>query len=83
LVWWPTTQYRNKRSFAIFSLLHSFGKFQTATWNFTESGHGKGAADGISGSLKQQADALVAHGQDITSISVLFSALLGANDAYT
>ena len=74
----PTTQYRNKHSFAIFSLLHSFGKFQTATWNFTESGHGKGAADGIGGSLKRQADALVAHGQDITSASVLFSALLGA-----
>ena len=59
-------------------MLHSFGKFQTATWNFTESGHGKGAADGICGSLKRQADALVAHGQDITSASVLFSALLGA-----
>ena len=71
----PTTQYRNRRNFGIFSVLHHFGNFKTATWNYTESGHGKAAADGIGGWLKRQADGLVAHGTDITDASVLFSAL--------
>ena len=71
----PTMQYRNRRNFAIFSVLHNFGNFKIATWNYSESGHGKAAADGIGGSLKRTADRLVAHGFDITDASVLFSAL--------
>ncbi|XP_045167369.2 uncharacterized protein LOC123530686 [Mercenaria mercenaria] len=36
------------------------------SWNFTESGHGKGAADGIGGVVKRTADAIVSMGTDIS-----------------
>ena len=39
----PTTQYRNKQNFYLLStVIHQMG-FDSATWNFFESGHGKGA----------------------------------------
>lgn len=62
--------YRNRRNFGIFSQLHTFGNFKSASWNFSESGHGKGAADGIGGSLKRKADKLLAHGEDITNVAL-------------
>ena len=43
----PTTQYRNKKSFFLLTKFPESGVYQEATWNFTESGHGKEAADGI------------------------------------
>ena len=64
----PTTQYRNKKNFCIFAQLQRFhSSLKQATWNFSETGHGKGAADGIGGHLKRQADSLVAHGNDIST----------------
>ena len=36
--------------------------FEEVTWNFFKSGHGKGAADGIGGTVKREADRLVTHG---------------------
>ena len=39
-----TTQYRNRWNLYFFSQLSTFGPFTTGTWNYTESGHGKGAA---------------------------------------
>jgi len=72
----PTTQYRNRRNFGLFSQIEFFG-FTAATWNFTESGHGKGAADGIGGSIKRAADRLVARGNDITDADSLYKLLLG------
>nr|CAI5856810.1 unnamed protein product [Callosobruchus analis] len=44
----PTTQYKNKTMFFLFAA--EFPKLlgpSNMTWNFIESGHGKGAADGI------------------------------------
>ncbi|KAL4720696.1 hypothetical protein ACJJTC_004626 [Scirpophaga incertulas] len=38
------------------------------TWNFSEAGHGKGAADGVGGTVKRVADAAVAKGKDIDNI---------------
>lgn len=38
-----------------------------ATWNFHESGHGKGVPDGVGGALKRAANNLVLHGKDITN----------------
>ncbi|CAG2231226.1 unnamed protein product [Mytilus edulis] len=38
-----------------------------ATWNFHESGHGKGVPDGVGGTLKRTANDLVLRGKDITS----------------
>lgn len=57
----PSTQYKNKTKFYLFSqhLVHDLG-LKCATWNFSESGHGKGAADGIGAVVKRIADAMVA-----------------------
>lgn len=44
-----------------------FKNLKYFTWNFSEPGHGKGAMDGVGGSLKRNADTQVLHGADITS----------------
>ena len=36
-----------------------------ATWNFHESGHGKGVPDSVGGALKRTANNLVIHGHFI------------------
>ena len=39
----PTTQYRNKLNFYLLSVMLKKMGFGNGTWNFFESGHGKGA----------------------------------------
>jgi hypothetical protein len=71
----PTTQYRNKINFFLLSTqIYSLG-FSCATWNFFESGHGKGAPDAIGGAVKRRADAMVNMGCDIADAHALYSAL--------
>ncbi|KAG5893719.1 hypothetical protein JTB14_022327 [Gonioctena quinquepunctata] len=41
------------------------------TWNYSEPGHGKGAPDGVGGTLKRSADQAVAEGKDVTDLNVL------------
>ena len=55
----PTTQYRSKLNLYLFSAKFSSTR---STWNFSGAGHGKNAADGIGGTLKRTADALVGQG---------------------
>lgn len=76
----PSTQYRNKTMFYIFSqaLPHVFPSVKSATWNYSAAGHGKGAADGIGGRLKRMANDAVAHGADIDCFET-FVAILCAN----
>ncbi|WAR00137.1 hypothetical protein MAR_024509 [Mya arenaria] len=64
----PTPQYRSKNNFFLLSkIIFEFG-FKSATWNFWEAGHGKGAPDGI--------DSLVLHDkQDITKAAELLEGL--------
>lgn len=38
-----------------------------ATWNYSVPGYGKGAVDGIEGTLKRTADAVVARGVDMVN----------------
>ncbi|CAG4918489.1 unnamed protein product [Colias eurytheme] len=65
----PSSQYRNKTMFYIISKLYwYYTNLRLVTWNYTEAGHGKGAADGIGGTVKRLADAAVAHGNNIVSI---------------
>ena len=49
------------------------------TWNFSEKAHGKGAPDGIGGSVKRGADAFVLQGSDIQQPQDLFSFLEKSN----
>ncbi|GBO02173.1 ERI1 exoribonuclease 3, partial [Araneus ventricosus] len=63
----PSTQYKNKK---IFYLLGTFIARETGAfrcvWHFSETGHGKGAPDGVGGTLKRTADNIIAQGHDIT-----------------
>nr|CAI5824041.1 unnamed protein product [Callosobruchus analis] len=63
----PVTQYRNKTMFYILaSRLHlEVPNVEKFSWNFSESGHGKGAPDGVGAACKRTADAVVAAGEKI------------------
>lgn len=69
----PTTQYRQKLNFYLFSTVIfelGFG-FVKAYWNFQAAGHGKGIPDGIGAVVKRSADMRVRHGHDVTNASSL------------
>jgi len=71
----PATQYRQKLNFYLLStLVHTYG-FQHATWNFSEAGHRKGAADGVGGALKRTADRLISLHYDISTPRLMYEAL--------
>ncbi|XP_063219235.1 uncharacterized protein LOC134529268 [Bacillus rossius redtenbacheri] len=66
----PSTQYRNRKMFALSTYIAScFPVAESITWNYSESGHGKGAPDGLGGTLKHTAEYLVAQGKDISDFS--------------
>ena len=72
----PATQYKQKNNFYLIATrFFEQYRFESLTWNFFESGHGKGAADGIGGSIKRLADHFVASGHDIIDASEFFEAL--------
>ena len=50
--------------------------FVVGTWNFSEAGHGKGAADGIGGALTRTARRCVANRHDTTDTLQLFNVLI-------
>ncbi|CAG4931257.1 unnamed protein product [Parnassius apollo] len=70
------TQYKEKINFYLMAnrFFENY-EFRKISWNFFESGHGKGAADGVGGTLKRQADAIVARGADIADAYEFFSTL--------
>ncbi|KAJ8726803.1 hypothetical protein PYW08_015200 [Mythimna loreyi] len=71
----PTTQYRQKNNFYLFTKRLSDYGFEVGTWNYFEASHGKGAADGVGGAIKRKLDYYVAHGHDITSAEDAFTYL--------
>jgi len=73
----PVTQYRTRDLCILVTqyLTERFPQIRHIEWIFSESGHGKGEADGVGGTTKRTADNAVAHGQDVDSIEKL-SALL-------
>ncbi|KAG8241924.1 hypothetical protein J6590_108299 [Homalodisca vitripennis] len=72
----PSTQYRNKVMFFFIgnNLQKKFG-VESLMWHYSESGHGKGAPDGVGGYIKRTADALVARGEDIPCYETLIQKL--------
>ena len=72
----PTTQYRNKSNFYLASVIPRKLGYAHVTWNFLEASHGKGAADGIGGAVKRQADRFVAEGNDIPDAAAMYRVLL-------
>lgn len=71
----PTTQYRQKKNFYLFSRnIYDYG-FLGGTWNFFEASHGKGAADGVGGAIKRALDLKVSQGVDIPNAQTAFDVL--------
>ncbi|CAH2014479.1 unnamed protein product, partial [Acanthoscelides obtectus] len=66
----PVTQYRNKTMFFTMAtkLPQDIPGIEQFTWNYTESGHGKGAPDGVGATCKRTADFVVNAGGDINNI---------------
>lgn len=61
-------QYRNKTMFHLMGTqLSKLLKVNELRWHYSESGHGKGAPDGVERCLKRNADSLVTHGRDIST----------------
>lgn len=73
----PVTQYRNKTMFYIVAtkLPEAMPNVKRFTWNYTESGHGKGAPDGVGATCKRTADAVVAGGGDIENLDKFVDAI--------
>nr|CAH7768591.1 unnamed protein product [Callosobruchus chinensis] len=73
----PATQYRNKTMFYFLATkLHQlYPKVKECSWNYWESGHGKGAPDGVGGVTKRTADRLVSEGKYICSYEILLTSL--------
>lgn len=71
------TQYKNKTMFYILAtkLKLMFPKLKKYTWNYLESGHGKGAADGVGAVCKRTADRYVGQGHDIADFNTLFDVI--------
>ena len=64
----PSKQYKNKKNFFLLSCLG----FERATWNSFPTSHGKGAPDGIGGTVKRTADNMVLRGNDMTDGHTFF-----------
>lgn len=72
----PTTQYRNKTMFQLTAKYLSVElNVDEIYWHYSESGHGKGAPDGVGGYLKRTADRRVALGDDIPDFQSLVNCL--------
>ncbi|CAH1106712.1 unnamed protein product [Psylliodes chrysocephalus] len=73
----PATQYRNKQMFSFLTnhFMEHFPEVKNVSWNYHETGHGKGAPDGIGGVCKRTADRVVAQGKDISSFESLVNVL--------
>ncbi|CAH2979454.1 unnamed protein product [Chilo suppressalis] len=62
----PSSQYRNKNIFYVITKLRDFNpNIRKVSWNYQESGHGKGAPDGIGAVVKRTADSFVRYGGDV------------------
>ncbi|XP_034097172.1 uncharacterized protein LOC117563112 [Gymnodraco acuticeps] len=71
----PATQYKQKGNFYFLSTEPFRLGFKELTWNFFEASHGKGAPDGIGGTLKRSADRIVRLGEDVPDAITLFKKL--------
>ncbi|KAK7918767.1 hypothetical protein WMY93_010051 [Mugilogobius chulae] len=71
----PCTQYKQKGNVFLFCTQLAQRGITGGTWNFFEASHGKGAPDGVGGTLKRKADKLVSKGRDIPDAKELFKAL--------
>jgi hypothetical protein len=80
----PVSQFRNKSIVNIIAKHEEYFNGVDATWSFLECGHGKGACDGVGGSLKKSAEISVKAGDVISSAEDFFDwAVNRATDTIT
>ena len=63
----PSKQYKNKKNFSILCSVPPTLGFKRTTCNFFPTSHGKGAPEGIGGTVKRTADSLILRGNDIVN----------------
>lgn len=68
----PSKQYKNKKNFYLISEVPPTLGFSRTTWNYFPTSHGKGAPDGIGGTVKRTADSLLLRGNDVVDGKDLF-----------
>lgn len=73
----PTGQYKNKSAFFLICHFAKKFDFETVTWHFWESGHGKGPQDGVGAACKSKADNRVCNGKDIVDADTFIQAIEG------
>lgn len=71
----PVTQYRNKKNFYLLSTVPFLSGIKCVTWNFAEKSHGKGAPNGVGGTVKRVADSAVQGGADVLTPEHLYKLL--------
>jgi hypothetical protein len=69
------TQYKQRGNFDLFCTDIFKKGFTRGTWNYFEASHGKGAPDGVGGTLKRRVDRLVSQGVHIPTALSLYQAL--------
>lgn len=65
----PSTQYKQKANFFLLSQEVERRDTSGETWNFYESGHGKGIPDGVGGSLKRSPSLEITSKMHLNSIN--------------
>ena len=71
----PVTQYRGRHNMHLMVNIPFQMGFQEIWWNFSEAGHGKGAADGVGATIKRLADETTMTGADIHDAQTMLEAL--------
>lgn len=75
----PAIQYKQMGNFYLLSK-EPFNKgFKDISWNFFQASQGKGAPDGVGGTLKRSADKIDHHGGDIPNAEAVFHQLKNPN----
>ena len=71
----PSSQYRNRTMFYVMFnyIIPYFNNLKHFQWNYSESGHSKGAPDGIGASVKRSCDHAVAYGVDVSNFEKFFN----------
>ncbi|KAJ8681765.1 hypothetical protein QAD02_017557 [Eretmocerus hayati] len=73
----PSSQYKNKTFFFLLAQLLPlrYKQIKRLTYNYSESGHGKGPADGIGETVKRAAHDYVRHGGDIPTFQKFYQVI--------
>lgn len=75
----PSTQYKNKTNFFLISYFCKYFGWNNCYWNYTAAGHGKSAADGIGGSIKEMCNTAVSCGEDVLGTADVVRVVEGKN----